>query len=89
MIGCHTPPLHTVDAAYEAMGKRTFLAMGVMVSCFLLVLVGFIGLYTKLLPQKVSEDQSTGHKTEPDSEDSDNGNESTSLIEEFKQNNIE
>ena len=40
---CHTPPKHPVDAAYEAMGKRTFLAMGVMVGCYLLVLVGFIG----------------------------------------------
>jgi len=71
------------------MGKRTFLAMGVLVGCYLLVLVGFVGLYTKIAPRKVSEDQSAGNKTEPDSEDSDSGNESTSLIEEFKQNNIE
>ena len=76
MIGCHTPPIHTVDAAYEAMGKRTFLAMGVMVGCSLLVLVGFIVLYTKIAPQKDSEGQSTGHKNERDPEDSDSGNES-------------
>ena len=37
------------------MGKRTFLAMGVMVGCSLLVLVGFIVLYTKIAPQKASE----------------------------------
>ena len=76
MIGCHTPPIHTVDAAYEAMGKRTFLAMGVMVGCSLLVLVGFIVVYTKIAPRKDSEGQSTGHKTKRDSEDSDSGNES-------------
>jgi len=74
-------PEHPVDAAYEAMGKRTFLAMGVMVGCSLLVLVGFIGLYTKIGPRKESEGQNTGHKTERDPEDSDSGNESTSLIE--------
>ena len=77
-------PEHTVDAAYEAMGKRTFLAMGVMVGCSLLVLVGFIVLYTKIAPQKASEDQSTGHKTKRDPEDSDSGNESASLTKETK-----
>ena len=80
---------NTVDIAYEAMGKRTFLAMGVMVGCSLLVLVGFIGLYTKIGPQKDTEDQSTGHKTERDSEDSGIVNESTSLIEEFEQHRTE
>ena len=82
---CHTPPKHTVDAAYEAMGKRTFLAMGVVVGCSLLVLVGFIVLYTKIAPQKDSEDQSTGHKTRHDPEDSDSDNESASLTKETKQ----
>jgi len=78
-------PEHPVDAAYEAMGKRTFLAMGVMVGCSLLVLVGFVGLYTKIGPWKVSEDQSAGHKTKRDPEDSDSGNESASLTKETKQ----
>jgi len=82
-------PKHTVDKAYEAMGKRTFLAMGVIVGCSLPVLVGFIVLYTKIAPQKDSEDQSTGHKTKCDPEDSDSGNESKSLIEETKHNLIE
>jgi len=63
------------------MGKRTFLAMGVMVGYYLLVLVGFIGLYRKIAPQKESEDQSIGHKIEKDPEYSVNGNESTYLIE--------
>jgi len=82
---CHTPPKHTVDIAYEAMGKRTFLAMGVMVGCSLLVLAGLIGLYTKIAPQKASDDGSTGHKTKRDPEDSDSGNESASLTKETKQ----
>ena len=71
------------------MGKRTFLAMGVMVGCSLLVLAGLIGLYTKIAPRKDSEDQSSGHETKRDAEDSDSGNESTSLIEETKQMIIE
>jgi len=78
-------PEHPVDAAYEAMGKRTFLAMGVMMGCSLLVLVGFIVLYTKIGPWKDSEDQGVGHKTKRDSEDSDSGNESASLTKETKQ----
>ena len=68
------------------MGKRTFLAMGVMSGCHLLVLAGFIGLYTKMVPQEESDDRSAGHRAERESEDSDSGNESTSLIE---HNNIE
>jgi len=48
---CHTPLKHRVDAAYEAMGKHTFLAMGVVVACSVLVLAGFIVLYTKIAPQ--------------------------------------
>jgi len=82
-------PKHTVDAAYEAMGKRTFLTMGVIAGCSLLVLVGFIVLYTKIGPQKDSESQIVGCKTERDPEDSDSGNESKSLIEETKHNLIE
>jgi len=58
------------------MGKRTFLSMGVMVGCSLLVLVGSIVLYTKIAPQKDSDGQSMGHKNERDPEDSDSGNES-------------
>ena len=81
-------PQHTVDAAYEAMGKRTFLGLGVVMGCSLLVLVGFIGLYTKIAPRKDSEDQNIGDKTESDTEDSDSGNESTSLIEETKKQNL-
>ena len=61
--------------------------MGVMAGCSLLVLVGFIGLYTKIAPRKDAEDLSTGHKTDRDTEDSDSGNESTSLIEEENQTN--
>ena len=38
-------------------------------------------LYTKIGPQKDTEDQSTGHKTEQDTEYSVNGNESMQLIE--------
>jgi len=97
MLGCpelihdwiFIPPKHTVDIAYEAMGKRTFLAMGVMVGCSLLVLAGLIGLYRKIAPQKESEDQSTGHETERDPEYSVNGNESTYLIELRDQNHVE
>ena len=71
------------------MGKRTFLALGVMVGCYLLVLAGLIGFYTKIGPQKDSEDQIGGDKKEQDPGDSDSGNESTSLIEETKKMIIE
>jgi len=80
---------NTVDIAYEAKGKRTFLAMGVMVGCSLIVLAGFIGLYTKIGPRKDTEDQSTGHKTEQDTEYSVNGNESMHLIEMRGQKHVE
>ena len=64
--------------------------MGVVAGCSLLVLAGFIGLYTKIAPQKDSEDLSTGHKTERDSEFSSvNGNESTYLIELRDQKHVE
>ena len=88
---CCIPHKHTVDAAYEAMGKRTFLPMGVMAGCHLLVLVGFTGLYTKIAPRerKDSEGQITGCKTERDPEDSDSANESTSLAKETNQLIIE
>ena len=89
MTGCVSFPQHTVDAAYEGMGKRTFLAMGVMAGCYMLILVGFIGLYTKIAPWKESEDQSSGHETEQDTEDNDSGHESTSLIEKTKDMIIE
>ena len=82
-------PQHTVDIAYEAMGKRTFLAMGLVAGCSLLVLAGFIGLYTKIAPQKDTEDQSSGHKTEPNPEFRISGNESTYLIELRDQKHIE
>ena len=71
------------------MGKRTFLAMGVIVGCSLLVLVGFIALYTKIAPRKDAEDLSTGHKTEQDPEFSVSGNESTYLIELRDQKHVE
>ena len=57
--------------------------------CSLLVLAGFIGLYTNIAPRKDSEDQSSGHETKRDAEDSDSGHESTSLIEETKDMIIE
>ena len=73
------------------MGKRTFLAMGVIVGCSLVVLVGFIALYTKIAPRKDTEDLSTGHKTEQDPELSVmiSGNESTYLIELRDQKHVE
>ena len=64
--------------------------MGVVAGCSLLVLAGFIGLYTKIAPQKDTEDLSTGHKTERVSEFSSvNGNESTYLIELRDQKHVE
>ena len=90
--GCVSFHQHTVDAAYEAMGKRTFLAMGVIVGCSLVVLVGFIGLYTKIAPWKDAEDLSTGHKTseqDPEFSVMISGNESTYLIELRDQKHVE
>ncbi len=36
-----------MDASYEAVGKRTFLAMSIMILTHLICLVIFIGLYSK------------------------------------------
>ena len=37
-----------VDAAYEGMQKRTFLAMGLCLVCYSLVLIGVLLVYPKL-----------------------------------------
>ena len=46
------PPSLTpaVDAAYEGPQKRTFLAMAICIACYLLILIGVLVLYPKLVP---------------------------------------
>lgn len=42
--------LHAVDAAYEGIGKRTFLAMALCSACYSAILIGVLLLYSKLAP---------------------------------------
>ena len=42
--------MHTVDAAYEAVQKRTFLPMAIKILTFIPVLIGLIALYKVLQP---------------------------------------
>ena len=39
-----------MDAAYEGVEKRTFLAMALCVACYLAILIGVLLLYPKLTP---------------------------------------
>ena len=55
--------IYTVDAAYEGMQKRTFLAMSICIGCYLVILVGFLILYPKMA------EQSTGQKEDEDDEE--------------------
>lgn len=57
----YPPP--TVDAAYEGMGKRTFLAMALCLLCYFAILFGILLLYPKLAPHK-----STARDDKDDSE---------------------
>lgn len=60
------PPslVHAVDAAYEGPQKRTFLAMAICIACYMLILIGVLVLYPKLVPPRRNLD---GH-TDTDSE---------------------
>ena len=44
------PCLHTVDAAYELLHKRTVLASGILIALHLPFLVGILVLYHRLVP---------------------------------------
>ena len=55
--------VHAVDAAYEGMEKRTFLAMSICISCYLVILVEFLILYPKMA------EQSTDHKEDEDDDE--------------------
>ena len=57
-----------MDAAYEGMQKRTFLAMAIMIASHLPFLVIFIVIYHKLGSPKGKIEDTTSEK----SEDSDN-----------------
>ena len=79
------PP--TVDAAYEAVQKRTFLPMAIKIITFLPVLIGLIVLYKYLQPdseeQSYSElpsEEDVDEKEEAAEEDSGQGTELKTLM---------
>ena len=82
----------TVDAAYEAVQKRTFLPMAIKILTFIPVLIGLIVLYKYLqpaseepsyseVPTEEEEEQESEKEIEKESEkDSDNGTELKTLM---------
>ena len=57
-----------VDAAYEGMGKRTFLAMGLSLLCYIVILIGVLLVYPKLAPP--TSPQSPIEESDSDTSDS-------------------
>ena len=60
--------LCAVDAAYEGMGKRTFLAMGLCLVLYLAILIGVLLLYPKLAPPPRSKPIDKDDSSECDSD---------------------
>ena len=59
---------HAVDAAYEGMGKRTFLGMALCLACYSAILIGVLLVYPKLAPPPRSksdaeDDSESDYKT--------------------------
>ena len=66
-----TVPFFPVDAAYEAVQKRTFLPMSIKIITFLPVLIGLIVLYKYLQPASEEPSYSELPSEEEDKEESD------------------
>ena len=66
MFSPNVHPQTTVDAAYEHMQKRTFLAMALVIAATLPVLLGLIVLYRKLQPRRNDTEQKTTDSSERD-----------------------
>lgn len=60
-------PTLTVDAAYEGIGKRTFLAMALCLLCYFAILIGILLFYRKLAPP--SHSKPTGEEAEESESD--------------------
>lgn len=60
-------PTPTVDAAYEGIGKRTFLAMALCSLCYFAILLGILLFYRKLAPP--SHSKPTGEESEESESD--------------------
>ena len=56
---------HTVDATYEAVEKRTFLPMSIMVAMMLPFLVGLIVLYPQISRRESAPESESEEKKEP------------------------
>lgn len=70
--------LHTVDAAYEAVQKRTFLPMAIKIITFIPVLIGLIALY-KVLQPTTEEPSYSELQSEDDTQELEDSGDKTEL----------
>lgn len=79
-IQCHSGVIYyAVDATYELMEQRSFLAMCIKIAAYFVVLIGFLVFYKVIQPAKVQQDSSPEKEYDSDYSSSDYSEESQSI----------